>query len=595
MSGLQSPADRRQARRIRRNNGRRPQKHNPVIAGRIVAALFLVFVLAVFIAGSYLYIKKYAPTTERLALDDYYTYFHDDESSLVINDTYIEPEEDAVCGNAIVKDGELYIRRDTLKDTIDDGYVFDDEESVLSYATDSDVIRAVYDSSEYSINGQSADWDKTIVLPEYDEIFVLADWAKQFSDFSYTLSEDPYHAAIVTAGFTHDTARLRHKCAIRRLGGPKSKIVKLGKRGETVSVIKNHGKWSQIATEDGIIGFVKNRQLGAESETTVDAVLPEREYNHKSMDERVTLAWHMTTSQTTNAGVEKLLEPTSGIDVISPTWFYLNDNSGGIYDNSSTEYVKTCHNKGIMVWGLASDIEDRSIDVKAVLSRTSYRERLIDNLINAAISCGMDGFNIDFEHVPGEAGDGYVEFIKELSIRCEENDLFLSVDNYVPASYNAYYNRPVQADYADYVIVMAYDEHYSGSDEAGSVASLPFVREGVENTLKEVPANRIIQGIPLFCREWIEDGDSLSSKSLGMGEVSEYLSKNKATAEWDEDLGQYYAEFMDGDVKHMIWIEDEKSLEKKLEVMKEFDLAGAAFWRLGHESKEAWTVIGRYE
>ncbi len=594
MSGSQSPAARRRARRIHRNNGRH-KRRTPSGGSRIAAVIFFLFVLVIFVAGSIIYIKKYAPTTERLALDDYYTYLHEDEAALVINDTYIEPEEEAACGKAIVRDGELYIHRDTLKASIDDGYVFDDEESILSYATDSDIIRVPYDSTGYTINDQASDWEQQIVLLEYDQVFVSADWARQFSDFSYTLSEDPYHASIFTAGFTHNTAPLRHKSAIRRLGGPKSKIVKIGKRKETVSIIKNHGKWTQIATEDGIIGFVKNRQLGTESETTVEATLPERTYNHKSLDKRVTLAWHMTTSQAANEGVDKLLAQTSGVDVISPTWFHINDNSGGINDNSSGEYVKTCHNKDIQVWGLASDIEDSSVDVTEVLCRTSHRDKLVDNLVNAAISCGMDGFNIDFEHVPADVADGYAQFIRELSIRCEKNDLFLSVDNYVPAAYNAYYNRPVQADYADYVMVMAYDEYYSGQDEAGSVASIPFVHDGVENTLKEVPANQTIQGIPFFCREWIEDDGSLSSNSMGMNEVSDYLSKTKASVEWDEDLGQNYAEYVKDGKKHMLWIEDERSLEKKLDVMKEFDLAGAAFWRLGYETEDAWTVIGRYE
>ena len=581
-----------QKRRARKRNKRRQQSAN---AGSIASALFCIGVLVIAIVGGALYMKKYAPTKEHMPLDEYYTYFHDDEAALVINDAYMEPGEDADAGFAVVADGRLYIERGILKDQIDDGYVFDDTEQIMRYVTDKDVITVPYGGDTYTVGKEEERVDFGIVYSAYDNVYVAADFANRYSDFVYEVAQEPYRAAIETAGYTHEVAELRRKAAVRRLGGPKSKVLKDAKKGEVISVIKNHGSWSNVATEDGVIGYVKNSQIGKVAEETVEATLPEREYAHKTMDGRVTMAWNVVTSQAANAGVDSILKNTSGLDVISPTWFYLNDDEGGIADFSSKEYVKTCHDAGLQVWGLVSDIENGEVNGTAILGRTTFRDKLVSNLMDAALASGMDGINVDFEHVKVEAADSYIEFIKELSLKCEANDLFLSVDNYPPASYNQYYNRSVQADYADYVVLMAYDEHYSGGEEAGSVASLPFVKDGIEGTLQEVPPERAILGMPFYCREWVEKDGELGSFGIEMEKVPNYLSAHDLQKEWIEELGQNYAEYTDGDEKHMLWIEDAQSLTKKLELMQEYGLAGGSFWRLGFEPESIWTVIKEYE
>ena len=579
-------------RRVPKKGVRRSSNKN--LAANTVLVLFSLCVLGILIAGSYLYFKKYAPTREHLALTDYYRYLHDDEAAVIINDTYAEPEEDATIGYAIVQDGLVYLERHILKEQIDDRYVFDDTEQIMRYATDKSLVSVPYEGSSYSIGTETQEEGFPIIISAYDHIFVAADFANQFSDFSYSLAEEPYRVTIYTAGFTREVASLRRKTAIRKLGGPKSKILKDVRRGDTVSVIQNHGSWSNVATEDGVIGYVQSRTLTKSSETTVARSLPQPEYTHKTLDQRIVLSWNMVTNSIANKGVNALLDASDGLNVICPTWFYINDNSGGIFDISSADYVKTCHKRNIQVWGLVSDIENRDVDVTTVLYRTSYRDRLIDNLIHAAISCGMDGINVDFEHVPAEAADGYLEFIRELSLRCKENDLFLSIDDYVPASFNLYYNRAEQAYYADYIILMAYDEHYSGDDEAGSNASLPFVKEGIESTLLEVPNSQLICGMPFYCREWLDTNGELSSNNIAMRDVADYLTKHSLTAEWDEELGQNYVEYTDGSTKHMLWIEDAQSLSRKLTLMKDYELAGSAFW-LGHEPESIWTVIKEYE
>ena len=172
-------------------------------------------------------------------------------------------------------------------------------------------------------------------------------------------------------------------------------------------------------------------------------------------------------------------------------------------DLASTDYVDYCHSQGIDVWALVNNLENDEADSTEVLTHTSKRKKMANQLIAAAIQYNLDGINLDFEALPQEAGDAYVQFIRELSLKCENNGIILSVDNYVPMEYNRFYNRREQANFADYIIIMGYDEHYAGSDE-GSVASIGFVEEGIANTLQEVPAEQLILGAPFFTRVWAE-------------------------------------------------------------------------------------------
>ena len=299
------------------------------------------------------------------------------------------------------------------------------------------------------------------------------------------------------------------------------------------------------------------------------------------------------TSQAANGNVSKMVAGTD-LNVISPTWFSLSDNQGNIRSLASSDYVTYCHENNIQVWGLVSNLENKNVDTTTVLNTTSYRDNLVNNLITQAISYNLDGINVDMEALSIAAKDGYIEFIRELSIKCEKNDIILSVDNYVPTDSTAFYNRSVQADYADYIAVMAYDEHYAGGDEAGSVASIGFVEKGVSDTLDEVPAEQIILGMPFYARVWASSETGITSSAYGMEDMQAFLQRNQATSTWSEEDGQYYAEFTEKGTTYMAWIEDATSLSKKLDVMKENKLAGAAFWKLGFESKDVWQTIENY-
>ena len=204
------------------------------------------------------------------------------------------------------------------------------------------------------------------------------------------------------------------------------------------------------------------------------------------MDGKVNMVWHQVTSTDANAYFADATANMTGVNVISPTWFYLLDTSGNIANISSADYVAQAHEKGLKVWGLIDNFT-QEVSTTETLSNTAARQNIISQLIQAATSVGMDGINVDFESLSEDVGIHFLEFLRELSIECHKNNLVLSVDNPVPEDFTSHYDRAEQGRVVDYVIIMGYDEHYVGS-EAGSVASLPWVEQGIQDTLAEVPA-----------------------------------------------------------------------------------------------------------
>ena len=572
---------------------KRRKKRYRVPRGYIYIAATVILIM-VLVVGIYA-IKKYTPTKEHMDLADYFQLTYDNQAAVILDSEYIEPTEDVAHGYAMVDSGKVYLELGFVKEHLDDGYVYDPTEITLRYATDSEVYTANLGSNTYSIDKTNNSMDNSIVIAGDDTVFILADYVQLLTDFQYEYFDTPSRVLIERAGYVKQTATAKGKSQIRNLNGPKSPILEDVEKGEAITVVRDTGKWSFVVSEKGVMGYMKNNKISNQKEETTEATLPERTYNHISTGKDISLLWHQVTAQAANADIATVLADSGKVNVISPTWFYLNDNKGGIASIASSSYVSTCHAAGVQVWGLISNLEDESVDTTTVLNTTSARDALVNNLIAQAITYGLDGINIDIEQLEGAASDGYIQFIKELSIKCEKNDIILSVDNYVPTASSAGYNRKEQAKYADYVIIMGYDEHYSGSEEAGSVASIGWVEQGVQDTLNEVPAEQVVLGMPFYCRVWdiAEDG-SISSKAYGMDAIQTYLNTNGVSTAWDDASGQYYGEYVKEGTTYKIWVEDEASLEEKLKVMDKYGLAGGAFWKKGFDSTGAWNVIAKY-
>lgn len=588
--------------------GTRKKKNNTHV---FVAAAFIVIVI--MIAGISMLIKKYSPSKERVDLNAYYNIQNEDDMAVILDNERLEEV-------AKYWDGHVYLEYRVVQDKLNQRFYWDFYENILRYVTPTDVVSVNAGEQSFMVSKTSENTDYTIVKVDADKMYIALDFVQKYTNIDFQVSEEPNRVQITSKWGDVKTAQTKGDTEIRQKGGIKSPIVADVAKGSKVTVLESGDNWSKVCTEDGMIGYLKNKRLGEVTTETLSREFEEPVFTHMLKDKTISLGWHQVTNQDGNNRVANVLQSTKGINVLSPTWFYLNDNNGSIYSLANQNYVDYCHQQGVEVWALVSNLENSEVDTTYVLSHTSVRDKLVNEIIAAAIQYNLDGINLDFEALSAYTseedgkryvGDAYIQFVRELSIKCKNNNIVLSVDNYVPSSYTEFYNRSEQALFADYVIIMAYDEHTRVSDDVGPVASIGFVKEGVENTLKEVSAEQIILGMPFYTRVWEltpkegagEDVESASEDYLpyeftcveeGMQTVENRYTVNGAQPVWDEESGQYYTEYENGGKTYKIWIENEASLEEKLKVMKEHSLAGAAYWKLGFERSSAWDTIIKY-
>ena len=324
---------------------------------------------------------------------------------------------------------------------------------------------------------------------------------------------------------------------------------------------------------------------------TLVSTFAEPEYTSISMDEPVVLVWHQVTNFSANQAMKTLMDNTKGVNVIAPTWFMLTDNNGNYESLADRNYVDQAHAMGVQVWAVLDNFnKGDEVQSEILFASTAARKKLITSLMQDAKTYGVDGINLDIEGIKASAGPHYVQFIRELSVDCRKEGLVLSIDSYVPASYSAFYNWAEQGRVADYVVMMGYDEHYAGG-EAGSVASIGYERQGIADLLKQVPKEKIISAIPFYTRIWKEDASGTSSQAVGISGAKAWVETNQVELYWQDDLGQYYGELEKDGVNYEIWMEEERSLALKMQLIRDNGLAGVACWRLGMESAEIWDTV----
>ncbi len=574
----------------------------------VLVALLLIVVVLIGLFVSFL-IQKYSPSKERMDWKEYYSLTEEDEAAVILNDELTDIK-------ARIIDGEAYVTTDTLYDYLNHRFYWDAQENLLLYTTPTELITAQVGSNTYTVAKESFTENYAPVKADGDTAYVALPYIQKYTALEYEVLTDEANRIYIRTEFgTADTVKAKKDAHVRYRAGIKSPILTDVEKGDTLYVLpetEDVGDWSKVRTKDGFIGYIRNKYLGAKGTETFEAKYQEPEYTNISKDYTINMAWHQVTNQEANNKVLEMIANTKGITTISPTWFFLKDNDGNIESLANSTYVNYCHQNGIEVWALVEDIKykDTIIDYE-ILSRTSSRQRLVTNLIAKAIEYDLDGLNIDFEYIKEESSKAYLEFIRELSIMCRLNGIVLSVDNYRPADHNNFYNREEQGKVADYVVIMGYDEHYAGSQTAGSVASINWVREGIERTLEDVPSEKVINAVPFYTRLWEERPKTeeeiaesseteeytpyvVSSKAYGMDAADKVLGANGAEKVWDETTGQYYAEYTADGKTYKMWLEEEESIALKAGLIKEYKLAGIAAWKLGFERQDIWDVILRY-
>lgn len=553
-------------------------------AAPVLVVLILIVLVGAAGIVSFL-INRYKPGTEYMAGNEYFNLTDENSVALIQNGELLEEQ-------AVLIGGEPYAAYTYVESQLNSCFYWDEETKGILLTTSGGVQTLLPGDAAVAKTpgGQPA------VQQESDgTVYISLDVVKEYTDLDYAYYSDPNRVVIRNewdgveqATVQSDTAQVRQK------GGIKSLILADVQKGDTLLYLENLDNWCKVMTADGYTGYIQTEDI-SEPEAIEARTAKKDSYERITRDHKINLVWHQSTSTESNDAMAEMTAEMTGVNVISPTWFSVTDGTGTISSLASADYVKLTHDAGREVWGLIDNFNE-AFDETTDLAYASVRSRIIEQLLAEAASCGMDGINVDFENLKEAGIPHYLQFLRELTSAAHAQNLVVSVDTPVPQAYTMYYQRGEQARFVDYMIVMAYDEHFAGSEEAGSVSSLPFVQQAVEEMTRVMPANQVICGIPFYTRVWTEKfGQSaITSEVLGMDGAKNYAKENQMTETWDASLGQNVATVETSDARYTIWMEDEQSMEEKLKVIQSADLAGVAEWKLGFECADVWSLISEY-
>ena len=541
------------------------KKYKPIIA--VVAMVILVAILGLVTHV----VMKYIPSSKKMDMNEYYGEMAEGEIALVLGTEKLEER-------GLVDGDRVYLPLDVVNTYLNQRYYWDSDNQQILYATPSELT---------SVSASFEAGDKVWVKD--GKVYLNLTYVQEYTDLDAYITKDPYRIAIQYKFKNIKTVTVKKNTSIRYRGGIKSAILTSAKKGEQLRLIEEMENWDQVATDDGYIGYIDKKMVEEAEKTKIERNFKKENYSYLTMDSKVNMVWHQVTSTDANAYFADATANMTGVNVISPTWFYLTDTSGNIANIASADYVSQAHEKGLQVWGLIDNFT-QEVSTTETLSSTAARQNIISQLIQAAQDVGMDGINVDFESLSEDVGIHFLEFLRELSIECHKNNLVLSVDNPVPEDFTSHYDRAEQGRVVDYVIIMGYDEHYVGS-EAGSVASLPWVEQGIQDTLEEVPAERVINAIPFYTRLWRTTGGNVTSEAIGMDQAQQTIAESNVETYWDKTTSQNYGKYDIDNSTYQIWLEDAQSVAEKVKLVSKYDLAGVSAWKLGFENSGIWQVI----
>ena len=500
-------------------------------------------------------------------------------------------------------EGNVYMDVNTANKNFNSRIYWDEESNAILYATPDGMAEYTPDSTTYTVGDDTESSKIPVVISRDGMLYISMDFIEENTKMDCAIFTNPNRVVIQTKWGEIQTSKVTDKKAvIRYKGGPESEVFRELEKGEELTVIDNFEgeEWALVVSEDGYYGWVLNKSISKPKNITEEEPnFKEPEFESISKNYKINMAWHAVYSEYANAEIEEVLYETPGINTISPRWFHFENTDGDLVALGSADYVETCHDRDVEVWAMFSN-EFVNFDgdmTDEILRSRSKRQHVLDQLDYYIDEYGVDGINLDFEMIGESGADNYIQFVRELSALCREKEVVFSIDNYVPM-YWMHYNHREEGVFADYVIMMGYDEHHTGSQEAGSVASMGFVRQGLDDLTSMVPKEKVINAIPLFTRVWATDDNGyVESFNAGMTEAAGYLEAKGVTPWYDEASGQNYGEYVsDNDGRfYQIWLEDEDSIRTRMEMIREYDLAGVSSWSIGWESgTEIWDIISSY-
>lgn len=555
-------------------------------AGKKRIVIVAAFVILIVVMGAMFMIVRYTPTKEKM---NGYVFFNLDKST---DKTMVIIDGKQYSDTGVVTDGKHYLPQEFVADNINAGFYYDKESKAVLYSDSSYMYTYMSGENVYTDDtGKTYNTDYPVVIDINGECFIAWEYIAGHTDCEYSYGSEPERINISIERENKQCVTVKKKAAVRYRGGIKSPVLEYVQKGDRLVYEDDLDDWIKVTTATGYTGYIKK----SEASDTFAYIREEKNYethNYNMKDDKITLAWFQVSGVAGNSGIDNNIATASGVNVLAPTWYSVTDSSGKMSCYASAGLVNKMHQRGTDVWALVSDF-DTNVDFAALYSSKKARTNMVNTLINDAEKYGFDGINLDCENIKSAYAKDYLQFVRELSIACERKGLVLSTDNYKPEAYNRCYNLKEQSRFVDYVIVMAYDEHYAGTD-AGSVASLPFVKEAVEDTVQLVGKEHVIAGIPFYTRIWTTTDGNTTSRAVGMQAAVDQLNSDGQVALWNDDCGQYVASYTVGNATRQIWFEEEKSIEAKMQVIQENNVAGVAGWKLGLEKSSVWPVISKY-
>ena len=536
------------------------------------------------------YFEKYTYSEETVDLNLYYEVEGENDYPVILQDQWSDYHARKI--------GEhYYLSYEDVCSLLNDRFYYGAEDGELCYCLPETRITAkVGESAWTDSSGAETKEDYVICAEEDDKIYVALDFVRKYTNFSYEAFTQPNRMSLYKEWGEREEAEVTKTTKIRASGGVKSKVVSEVTEGSKVVVIEKMDNWSKVVTEDVMIGYMENRKMTEPAAVAMTPVTDyqEPEYKRTALDGKVNMVWHNIAGASGNTTFNERIDRTKSVNVAAPTWFVVLNEAGSVEVRATQAYVDAAHERGMAVWAVLDNFTGPDGVQQSFLASDEARTSVIEKVIETTGEMGIEGVNVDIEGISEKYGRDFIEFIRELSIACRKEGLVLSVDNYVPYNFNDHYRLDEQGVFADYVVIMGYDEHYAGSQEPGSVASIGYVTYGIEEALKYVSKEKLINGIPFYTRVWKTTAEGVSSQAYGMNEVQTFIANHGMTVEWNASAEQNYAEVHEDDATYQIWIEDAESIEKKLEVMQSHSIAGVAQWCLGMESSDVWDVIADY-
>lgn len=554
----------------------------------MIKKILVAFAVLLLIGVGVITTMMYMPSSEKVDPLTYFNEFKEGQENMVIEDQRVAIEKPVV-----IQDGVLYVSQEVARNYIDKTIFYDAQEGIMTITTPQDVIRLYRNGTTMKVNGVEQQIEHPILEFE-GRGYLPESFLEERYDFTIEAGKDGKLQLASLTNIAKDQAQvMAKKSELRTHPDRKALITEEVKKGAQLTVYRIENGYARVRSENGIVGYIPESaiEIIGKTEVTQHYEPKELEAIANPLDGKVRLVWDQLTVKTTGDWNSKKYTRIKDANVISPTWFEFEDGEGKLIDRGSKVYVEQAHARGLQVWPLMSHNFVETNLTREVLTRTSSRQCVIDQLLKAADLYGFDGINIDIENVQEDFGDEWVQFMRELTPQMKQKGLTVTVDVYMPSAWSGHYQRDQVAEIVDYFIVMAYDQHWGTSKVAGPVAGLDWVEEGLAMNLQEVPNDKLVLGMPFFNRIWEESNEGVTSKAYGIEGANSVVKQWGVPVILDEVTGLHYAEITKNNKRYRVWLEDEYAIQKRIDLINTHELAGYAGWKLGLESDGVWEIL----